>query len=227
MSAAKKYLALMIASVMLTATSGCGKTQDVERVTEKAISAELSDAAPVLLSAATGTHFSDVPEDAWYAAAVQYVSECGLMVGTSDDKFSPDATFTRAQLATVLYRAAQEPSVTGEDSFTDTEPGAWYSDAVLWAEQNDIVGGIGDGLFGTSDPVTQEQLATMLWRMENEPEATDASDASSYAAKEVGWAHMAGIAPATVDYTFAPNADTTRAQVAVLLHIWSRELCCL
>ena len=89
--------------------------------------------------------YADVPEGAWYADAVYALREKGLMIGVGEDRFDPDGVFTRAQLATVLYRMAGSPAVSGEDTFADTEPGQWYSDAVLWANQNEIVDGCGDG----------------------------------------------------------------------------------
>ena len=169
-------------------------------------------------AAADAQPYADVAANAWYATAVDYVKQQGLMLGTGNDKFSPEETFTRAQLATVLYRIAGEPAVSGEDGFSDTASGTWYANAVLWAEQQGVVNGIGKGLFGTNEPVTQEQMATMLWRMEKEPDAADASDASSYAAKAVGWAREKSIAPATAAYTFAPKQNASRAQIAALLH---------
>jgi len=167
---------------------------------------------------AQGEIFSDVPYGAWYAEAVGYLAENGIMNGTGGGYFTPDGTFTRAQLAAVLYRIEGEPAVSGEDGFTDTEPGAWYADAVLWAEKSGVVNGVGGGLFAPDDAVTQEQLATMLWRMENEPGAAPAGDASEYAAAAVGWARGAAIAPATADYTFAPKQNALRSQTAALLH---------
>ena len=108
--------------------------------------------------------YTDVSGNEWYAEAVMALREKAIMDGVGDNRFDPDGVFTRAQLATVLYRLAEKPAVSGEDDFTDTEPGTWYSDAVLWASQNGIVGGYGNGLFGITDPTTQEQLAVMLWR---------------------------------------------------------------
>ncbi len=108
--------------------------------------------------------YADVNGDEWFAAAAYALRERGIMNGVEGNRFAPNETFTRAQLATVLYRMAGSPVVTGEDSFSDTEPGAWYADAVLWASQTGVVNGIGNGLYGTNDPTTQEQLAVMLWR---------------------------------------------------------------
>ena len=87
--------------------------------------------------------YADVTGSEWYAEAVNALRERGIMNGVENNNFGADRTFTRAQLATVLYRMAGSPAVTGEDSFSDTESGAWYSNAVLWSEQNNIVGGYG------------------------------------------------------------------------------------
>ena len=83
--------------------------------------------------AAENTAFADVSNDAWYAGAVAYCRERGWMGGTSETTFSPNETMTRSMLATVLYRQAGSPAVTGTDSFTDTEPDTWYSNAIVWA----------------------------------------------------------------------------------------------
>ena len=67
---------------------------------------------------------------------------------------------TRSMLATTIYREAGSPAVS--DAFTDTQEGAWYADAVLWASQEGVISGYGNGLFGTNDPVSREQIATIL-----------------------------------------------------------------
>ena len=145
-------------------------------------------------AAVEDTGFSDVSADAWYADAVAYVRDNGLMSGTSTNTFDPEGTMTRAMLATTLYRAAGTPSVSGSDSFTDTADGAWYADAVLWASQQGVVGGYGNGLFGTNDPVTREQIAVILWRYAGSPatepgtDFADEDNISGYAAQAVDWA---------------------------------------
>lgn len=169
-----------------------------------------------LVTPAFAAGYRDVSDDAWYADAVGYMKEHGYMIGTSEDTFSPDGAFSRAQMATVLYRLAGEPSVTGEDIFTDTQSGTWYSDAVLWAAQNRIMNGYGGGLFGTNDPVTQEQLVTLLWRRAGEPEVqgSDEQGVSVWAAKAVRWARETIIDEN--GYTFVPGEPSSRALVAVL-----------
>lgn len=121
-------------------------------------------AVPVAYAAVEDTGFSDVDASAWYVGAVEYCRERGWMAGTSATTFSPEGTLTRAQLVTILCRVEGEPTVTGEDSFTDTEPGRWYSNAVLWASRRGLVNGYGNGLFGTNDPVTQEHLTLIFQR---------------------------------------------------------------
>ena len=167
-----------------------------------------------------GPAYEDVPSDAWYAEAVMALREKGVMNGVGGGRFDPEGVFTRAQLATVLYRLAGEPAVQGEDSFSDTIPGAWYADAVLWASRSGIVNGYGSGLFGTNDPATQEQLAVMLWRSagsyvlgsEYADPAGAENAASSWAFDAVRWARVDGLLTDAVP--FAPARPAVRAQVA-------------
>jgi flavodoxin len=126
-------------------------------------------------------------------------------------------------LAVVLYRIAGSPAVTGTDDFIDTADGAWYADAVLWASQQGLVGGYGNGLFGTNDPVSREQIATILWRYAGSPAAetgddfADESSIASYAATAVDWARTNGIVNGKEGNHFDPKGDATRAQVATIL----------
>ena len=108
--------------------------------------------------------FADVPADAFYAKAVAWAVENGITGGTGDGKFSPDATCTRAQSVTFLYRAAGSPKVSGSAEFGDVATNAYYADAVAWAAKNDITGGIGGGLFGSGNDCTRAQIVTFLYR---------------------------------------------------------------
>ena len=174
-------------------------------------------------AAVEDTGFSDVAADAWYADAVEYVRDNGLMSGTSATTFAPEGTMTRAMLATTLYRAAGSPAVSGSDSFTDTADGAWYADAVLWASQRGVISGYGNNLFGTNDPVTREQIATILWRYAGSPSAdvgqdfADESEIASYAAAAVDWARANGVVSGVDGNRFLPRNNATRAQVAAML----------
>ena len=108
--------------------------------------------------------FTDVPADAFYAKAVAWAVENGITGGTGDGKFSPDATCTRAQAVTFLYRASGAPAVTGNAAFSDVATNAYYAAAVKWAEKNGITGGIGGGLFGSNNNCTRAQIVTFLYR---------------------------------------------------------------
>ena len=108
--------------------------------------------------------FADVPADAYYAKAVAWAVENGITSGTGGGKFSPDATCTRAQIVTFLYRAAGSPAVSGGSVFSDVKAGAYYADAVTWAANKGITGGIGNGLFGSDNNCTRAQIVTFLYR---------------------------------------------------------------
>ncbi len=112
----------------------------------------------------TMSGFSDVPADSYYAKAVAWAVENGITGGTGDGKFSPDATCTRAQAVTFLYRASGAPAVSGNAAFSDVATNAYYEAAVKWAEKNGITGGIGGGLFGSDNNCTRAQIVTFLYR---------------------------------------------------------------
>ena len=198
------------------------------KLRRKIISLALAAAVGLSLAisafAAVGdTGFSDVDAGSWYADAVGYVRDNGLMSGTSDTTFSPDDTMTRAMLATVLYRMAGSPAVSGTSSFLDVPAGAWYEDAALWAAQDGIISGYGSGLFGSNDPVTREQIAVILWRYAGSPSAADSqdfadeADISGWAAQAVDWARTNGIINGRAGNRFEPGISATRAEVATIL----------
>ena len=175
--------------------------------------------------------FEDVGTDAWYSDAVAYVYRNGLMSGTSGSTFSPDAAITRAQLVTILWRMAGSPQVNGLMDFDDVSQDAYYAEAVRWAANEGIAGGYGNGLFGSDDPITREQMAAILYRFAqhmgydvsigedtNILSYTDAPDVSGYAVAALQWACGAGIIRGTGDgSTLTPQGGATRAQAAVIL----------
>ena len=108
--------------------------------------------------------FTDVPSGSYYYDAVLWAMEQGITKGTSDTMFSPDATCTRAQIVTFLWRANGSPAVSGNSAFTDVAADAYYAAAVTWAEKNDVTGGIGGGLFGSNNNCTRAQIVTFLYR---------------------------------------------------------------
>ena len=177
-------------------------------------------------AAVEDTGFSDVAADAWYADAVTYVRDNGLMSGTSDKTFTPGGTMTRGMLVTTLYRMAGSPSLENEDlgyPFADVPGDAWYADGVYWARLAGVVGGYSEDQFGPDDPVTREQIAAILWRYAGSPAAESGTDfadegsISAYAAQAVDWARANGIVNGVEDNRFLPQSSATRAQVATIL----------
>ncbi len=174
--------------------------------------------------------FKDVFESDWYYDDVMYVYEKDLMQGTATDMFSPAVTTTRGMIVTILYRLEGEPSTYGLDNpFTDLTQD-WYVDAVKWAAANKIVEGYGNGKYGPEDPITREQMATILWRYAkykgvdvssgatmNITGYADDETISAYALPAMKWAVAEGIIGGYNGY-LTPADSATRGQVAAILH---------
>ncbi|MDY2971070.1 MAG: S-layer homology domain-containing protein [Butyricicoccus pullicaecorum] len=172
--------------------------------------------------------FVDVPADAWYAEAVQYVYENGMMSGTSETTFSPDLTTTRGMIVTILYRLENEPTVAGTTAFTDVAADQYYANAVAWAAQNGIVSGIDATTFAPNNAITREQMAAILYRYAQfkgydvSAKAdlsvyTDAATVGAYATDAMAWANGAQLITGTSATTLTPAGNATRAQVATIL----------
>lgn len=171
--------------------------------------------------------FTDV-NNHWAYSAIKRVYNRGLMLGVSDTRFAPDQALSRAMLATVLYRLADEPDVTADNPFTDVPAGQWYTNAVIWAAANGIVSGFGDGTFRPNAPATRAQAAVMLCRYaklagrDTTQRAdlsayADAAEIPSWALAEMQWANAAQLIRGRSDTILAPNAGTTRAEMAKIL----------
>lgn len=172
--------------------------------------------------------FTDVSWNHWAYSAVKRVYTRGLMVGVSDTSFAPGQTLSRAMLASILYRLAGEPAVTAENPFTDVPADQWYTDAVIWAAENGIVVGCGDGTFRPNAPATRAQTAVMLYAYANFAGRNtsqradlsafaDAADVPSWALAEMQWAHAAQLILGRDGKLLAPNAEATRAEMATIL----------
>ena len=171
--------------------------------------------------------FPDVDENDWFYDEVVYVYENGLMNGVENNQFAPNTATNRAMLATILYRLAGQPDVSGDLPFTDVAAGTWYTDAVLWAAQNGIVNGLGENTFAPMNTLTREQLVTMLYRYA-EAEGYDVSAAAdlsgypdagkvqTYAQEAMSWAVAEGIVEG-MDGNLNPAGSATRAQIATIL----------
>ncbi len=173
-------------------------------------------------------NFTDVAADAWYADAVQYVYENGLMSGTSETTFSPDLTTTRGMIVTILYRMENEPTVTSTTAFTDVASDQYYANAVAWAAQNGIVSGTTATTFAPNAAITREQMAAILYRYAqfkgydvsvkaDLSVYTDAASVGAYATDAMAWANGAQLITGTSATTLTPAGQATRAQVATIL----------
>lgn len=165
----------------------------------------------------------------WAADAVDFAYHFGLVSGVSKTEFAPNSPMTRAQLVTVLYRAAGSPSVTVSTNFEDLDVGSYYYSAVVWANINGIVNGTSDTTFSPDSRLTRQQLAAILYRyarafggdtsyIGNLSHFTDRHQVDSYATTPMIWAVSHEIISGTSDTTLSPLSTATRAQVVVILH---------
>ena len=173
--------------------------------------------------------FTDVTEgDDWFYDAVAYVYENGIMAGTSETTFEPYMELDRAMAAQLFYNLEGKPTVTGDSAFTDVTSGHWAVDAITWAAQNDIVAGIGGGLYDPDSNVTREQFAVMLYKYarfkDYDLTATgdltrfpDAGSISSWAETALSWANGKGLINGHENGTIDPKGSTIRAQAASIM----------
>ena len=170
------------------------------------------------------TPFTDIDQSAWYHDGVHYMIENGMMNGVGGGMFEPNGDVTRAMLVTILYRQAGSPSVEGQTNpFIDVKPNKYYTDAVVWAFQNGIVNGTTPTTFEPEEPVTREQIATILYRREGAPEVeqdlsafVDTDQVSSYARAAMQWAVAEGVIKGDGNRLNA-KGDATRAEIATML----------
>lgn len=179
--------------------------------------------------------FTDVPASHWAHDDITYVYENDLMNGTDGSLFSPESTTTRAQVVTVLYRLAGQPAADWANPFWDVPASAWFHDAVTWAWENDITGGVSSTHFGAGNAVTREQLATFLYRYAQDQGYdtsaradlsgySDAGLVSSYATEALSWANATGLITGTTATTLSPKGSATRAQVATILSRFCQDV---
>ena len=172
---------------------------------------------------AYAAEFTDVPAGSDYAEAVQWASDNGYIYGYGDGRFGVNDNVTRAQLATIFHRAAGTPAASGTSRFSDAEAGAYYINALSWAETAGLIAGYPDGRFGVGDPVTRQQVATILWRWAGSPadsaeNYSDENAISAYAQTAVDWSRSNGIIAARSDGRFAPTDNATRGEIVSALY---------
>ena len=169
--------------------------------------------------------FGDVKKRDWFYFSVKFAYDFGLMKGTTEMEFSPDSYVTRAMFVMIIYRMEKEPQA-GGSVFVDVEIGGYYDRAVAWANANGIVSGVSKDRFAPNDPITREQMATILYRYADfkgydiesngNTAYSDSSSISGYAKNAVSWAAANLLMKGNDDGSFLPNANATRAQAATV-----------
>ena len=167
--------------------------------------------------------FTDISKNDYFYDAVLWAADKGITSGVTDTLFAPNASCTRAQMVTFLWRANGSPKATGVNPFTDVSADAYYYDAVLWAAEKGITSGTTATTFSPDAVLTRGQTVTFLWRANGSPVVDYAMsftdvDANAYYAGAVRWAVSEGITSGTSGNSFSPNADCTRAQIVTFLY---------
>ena len=173
--------------------------------------------------------YTDLDLSAWYHDGIHFCVENDLMNGVGDDQFDPDGTATRSMIVTILWRLAGSPVVNYAMNFEDVPQDQWYSEAVRWAAAEGIVNGYGGGKFGTNDPISREQLATILYRYEQyrgggftgawmiRMDYVDLAEVSDWAYEAMCWMSMNGIVNGKPGKILDPKGTATRAEAAAML----------
>lgn len=177
-------------------------------------------------AAEDGSRFSDLPEGAAYAAAVNWAAEQGYVNGYNDGRFGIHDNVARQQLAAILYRAAGSPDIEDEIwgyPYADVDAGAYYGTAVYWARLEGLINGYNDNRFGVGDNVTRQQVIAILWRWAGSPDAsaedyTDDSTISGYAQTAVDWSRANNIMASREDGRFDPATPATRVEIVSALY---------
>lgn len=177
----------------------------------------------------TGLPFTDVGSNDFYLQYVNFVYKHGMMEGFGNKyTFNGNGNVTRAQIVLILYRLSGSPSVSGVTKFSDVPANQWYSAAVAWASNNNIVNGRSNSIFDPGTAVTRQELAAILYRynnyrglsngnLSNLSQFTDRGYVQSYAKEAMQWAVGNGIISGTTNTTLSPNGTAIRYQAAAML----------
>jgi len=173
--------------------------------------------------------YTDVSDADWFYNEVTYAYEKGIMTGINDTTFAPYDSLARAQFAIILHRLNGEPQMEYTDRFHDVGEGLWYTDAILWAEDIDVVTGYSNGNFGPADKINREQMATMMYRYAeykgysleggvDYSQYKDAANVSDFAKEAMSWAVGNGIITGKYDETqLDPQGEASRAECAIIM----------
>lgn len=181
--------------------------------------------------------FSDVGESDWFHDEVHFVFDHSMMTGTSEGTFSPNMNVDRGMMVTILHRMSGTPAAELSE-FSDVPAGEYYAQAVGWAHANGVVSGYGgneSGTFGPKNPITREQLATILYRYAGKmgydvtvrgdlSAFTDQGDIAAYARDAMSWAVGTGLIAGMQNNQIAPGGTASRAQAAVILTRFCRQV---
>ena len=172
--------------------------------------------------------FTDVNTALWYHKAVDYALENGIMSGMGGNTFQPNSNLSRAMMVQILYNMEGKPAVVGQSTFEDVTAGAWYHDAIVWANANGIVNGLSHTAFGPNGNITREQMVAILYRyaqykgLDISARTTvtayaDDEKISAWAKENVAWGVAVGLISGTGNNKLDPNGNATRAQIAQVM----------
>ncbi|MEM9465308.1 MAG: S-layer homology domain-containing protein [Actinomycetota bacterium] len=167
--------------------------------------------------------FLDVDGGRYYAGALQWAVDKGIINGTSPTTFDPHRAMTRAEFATIQWRAAGEPSPSGSNPFWDVPNNTWYTDAVVWMVEQGITTGTSPTTFEPSRTLTRAECATFMWRGRGRPRRATVQNFNDIAggrfySDAVAWMSAEGITTGTSPTTFSPHDPVDRAQAVTFLH---------
>lgn len=179
--------------------------------------------------------FADVAADVWYADAVGYMADRGLMNGVSEVYFAPNGVMTRAMAVTVLWRMAGEPEPETAGSFSDVAAGSWFEKAVAWGRETGVVQGFPDGTFRPNRTVTRQELVALFYRCAQADGADltpppipdtfrDRDQVPDWAAEACGWAIDRGILTGDDTGALTPAAPALRCEGAALFQRFHQNL---
>lgn len=173
--------------------------------------------------------FPDVPADAWFLGHVEWAVDNGVMSGYADGMFGPEDNLERQDMAVILYRYL-DGGAAGPCGLPDVLPGEYYVDEVNWCVERGIFGGYDNGLFGVGDPLTREQLALILYRIEGSPATRgdlsrfpDGDLVSPVARDAMAWAVGEGLISGYENGSLGPTTSVNRAIAVTIIHRWAES----
>lgn len=238
----KKLMVILVAGILLLSIGSAACAVEEEQIPAETVTEGIETTAteglettvPEETTAPTvgeNDGFNDVTEDAYYFEAVNWAVEQVITQGMGDGLFMPDATCTRAQVVTFLWRLdGKHAPASVENTFADVEAGSWYGDAVLWAVEQKVTDGMGDGIFLPDGTCTRAQIVTFLWKYagksavaEGAENPFDDVDADAWYMDAVLWAVEKGITTGLTETAFGPEESCTRAQIVTFLYRYAHS----